>query len=84
MFKLFRYSCVLLSVLGFGLSELTLAAVPTPIPLLLHDFERASGTPNLGGAMNGWSADPGRQTPGLQPARVAHPAGAGGRARVLR
>lgn len=66
MFKPLRYCCVLLSILGFGLSELTLAAVPTPIPLLLHDFERANGAPNLGGAMNSWSAELGRQTGRIQ------------------
>ena len=50
----------LLSV--FGLILAAEAATASVAPLLLHDFERASGAPNLGGTMSGWTAEPGRQT----------------------
>ena len=54
---LLRPRLVLLGSLLFCASGLALAAMP----LILHDFERADGAPNLGGTMSGWTAEPGRQ-----------------------
>ena len=66
---------------GFG-SAVTAAS--NPPPLVLQDFERADGAPNLGGAMSGWSAEPDRRTGQLsyrlEPARGFN----GGRALHLR
>ncbi|HOW63220.1 MAG TPA: hypothetical protein PLJ20_11670, partial [Candidatus Contendobacter sp.] len=62
MTTLRRRPCALFGILLLWCSGLTLAAEAATTPLLLHDFERATGTPNLGGTMSGWTAEPGHRT----------------------
>ncbi len=62
MTTLRRLPCALFGSLLLWCSGLTLAAEAATTPLLLHDFERAAGTPNLGGTMSDWTAEPGRRT----------------------
>ena len=45
----------------FWLTLVTELATAFADPLLLHDFERISGVPNLGGTMSGWTAEPGER-----------------------
>ncbi len=62
MTTLRRRPCALFGILLLWCSGLTLAAEAATTPLLLHDFERADGAPNSGGAMSGWTAESSRQT----------------------
>ena len=66
MTTLRRRPCALFGILLLWCSGLTLAAAAATTPLLLHDFERATGTPNLGGTMSGWTAEPGHRTGRVQ------------------
>ncbi len=62
MTTLRRRPCALFGILLLWCSGLTLAAEAATTPLLLHDFERAVGAPNSGGAMSGWTTESSRRT----------------------
>ncbi|MDS4028918.1 MAG: glucoamylase family protein [Candidatus Contendobacter sp.] len=59
---LFRLPLALLGGLLLCLPWSIQAAEFTTAPLLLHDFERLDGVPNLGGTMSGWATAPGFRT----------------------
>lgn len=65
-----RFVCLIRALLAsalLGTGHGIAAPVAGTPPLILHDFERPNGVPNLGGAMSGWSLGP-----ALQAGRVAY------------